>query len=153
MRPQWTEWFNVCLMMLNISFWSKLITTILLVWRPDWIWQYKVKTMFLFDSQGITFTALSYIEVLGYSSWIRNKKFWTYRAMSQFWVSSQPPPSDISVPWIICDKQWTARKKRTVHRTVWTISLWVVVQFYPSLFIFLSHYHTCTLTFPNTKKN
>ena len=112
MRPQWTEWFNVCLMMLNISFWSKLITTILLVWRPDWIWQYKVKTMFLFDSQGITFTALSYIEVLGYSSWIRNKKFWTYRAMSQFWVSSQPPPSDISVPWIICDKQWTAKKKK-----------------------------------------
>ena len=30
--------------------------------------------MFLFDSQGITFTALSYIEVLGYSSWILNKK-------------------------------------------------------------------------------
>ena len=33
----------------------------------------------------------------------------TYSAMSQFWVSSQPPPSDISVPWIILAKQWTKR--------------------------------------------
>ena len=29
--------------------------------------------------------------------------------MSQFCVSSHPPPSDISVPWMTCDRQWTTQ--------------------------------------------
>ena len=46
--------------------------------------------MFLFDSQGITFTALSYIEVLGYSSWILNKK---NSELTEQWANSEFPPN------------------------------------------------------------
>lgn len=110
-----------------------------------------VKTMFLFDSQGITFTALSYNEVLGYGSWsaIKNSE------LTEQWANSEFPPNRLlqisQFLELFVTNNELQEKKRTVHSTVSTISLCVVFQFYPSLFIFLSHYHT--LTFPKTKKN
>lgn len=136
---------------LNISFWSKLITTISLeTWLDMAVIQ--VNTTFLFDSQGITFAALSYIEVLGYGTWsaIKNSE------LTEQWANSEFPPNlllQISqfLELFVTNNELQEKKEQYIDRTAWTISFCVVVQFYPSFFIFLSHYHA--LTFPKTKKN